>query len=423
MDEPKNINDVSSPILVALLTSGEHLDLHRFFSRIKAEMFKSSSRREIFKLIKKSFDENGTVDMNFINFPEELYTDVVALAGASPVLANFDSYCDLLVESHKKNRLLQILTDLDKFQYESSENIAIDKIGQLESLIKSYSEERELLTRGDALAEKAVETIESKAVPFDLSTGFQKLDDMIFLAPEDLWVIGARPSMGKTAFLLALAKNYAKQGKKIGFFSLEMNKEILMMRMLSSVVGLNFRKLLIPKEREDLSEIHMDHLRRSSKQEFLKNIYFFDEPGTDIDTLKFQVKEMVRLYGIEILCIDYLQYINNDKEFYRPDLKIADTMKELKKLCRNLKLLGILLAQLNRKSDDRGDKHPLMTDLDGSSEIEKSADVISFLYREAYYAPNSGNRDSLEITIAKQRNGPTGNVKMRFQGEYQRVLD
>ncbi|MGL5579023.1 MAG: DnaB-like helicase C-terminal domain-containing protein, partial [Fusobacteriaceae bacterium] len=115
-------------------------------------------------------------------------------------------------------------------------------------------------------------------------------------------------------------------------------------------------------------------------------------------------------------------YVGNGGEFQRHDLKIADTTREIKNILRELGVVGIVLAQLNRRADERADRRPVMSDLDGSSEIEKTADIISFLYRDEYYNKNTEDRNILEVTIAKQRNGETGLVKMKFFGDIQRIV-
>ncbi|MGL6131641.1 MAG: DnaB-like helicase C-terminal domain-containing protein, partial [Fusobacteriaceae bacterium] len=196
----------------------------------------------------------------------------------------------------------------------------------------------------------------------------------------------------------------------------------LVQRLYGDMAGIPIKNIVDVRNRINLTEVQKEKLKSVSEKEYLSNIIFYDEPGCNLETLKFQLKQLVRRERVEIVCIDYLQYVGNSGDFNRHDLKIADTTREIKNTLRELGLVGIVLAQLNRRTDERADRRPVMSDLDGSSEIEKTADIISFLYRDEYYNRDTADRNILEVTIAKQRNGETGLVKMKFFGDIQRIV-
>ncbi|MGL4253230.1 MAG: replicative DNA helicase, partial [Fusobacteriaceae bacterium] len=210
--------------------------------------------------------------------------------------------------------------------------------------------------------------------------------------------------------------------KRVALFSLEMGATSLIQRLYGDMAGIPIKNIMDLRNRKSLTDSQREKLKSASEREYLRNIIFYDEPGCTVETLKFQLKQLVRRERVEIVCIDYLQYVGNGGEFQRHDLKIADTTREIKNILRELGVVGIVLAQLNRRADERADRRPVMSDLDGSSEIEKTADIISFLYRDEYYNKNTEDRNILEVTIAKQRNGETGLVKMKFFGDIQRIV-
>lgn len=413
------IISIHDAFLSILLTDSHHLELDEIFNKIKPEMF-PSWRKTLFKLLKESYDKNSTLDLSFLNIPEEMEGEIARILSGYSTGANFKRYYNGVLEFHKKEQILGILREVESLQHEEWQHFVEKKIVSLEKIL-SQEEKSEYCGAGDQLSQNLMKNF-FHVQDRDYSTGFKKLDEKLFLSSGDLWVIGARPSMGKTAFLISLAKNYAKMGKKVALFSLEMSSDSLLMRLYGNMTGIGIKNIMDSRNRGALNLEEREAIERASQTPYLKNIIFYDEPGCNIATLKFQLKQFVREYGIEILCIDYLQYVGNEGEFQRHDLKIADTTRGIKNILRELGLVGIVLAQLNRRPDERADRRPVMSDLDGSSEIEKTADIISFLYRDEYYNKNTEDENILEVTIAKQRNGETGIVKMNFYGDIQRIV-
>ncbi|MGL5100965.1 MAG: replicative DNA helicase, partial [Fusobacteriaceae bacterium] len=395
------------------------LELEEIFHKLKPEMF-PSWRKTLFKILKESYEKKGTLDLALLEIPEEMESEVGRILNGYSTGVNFQSYYQGVLEFYKKERTLGILKEIESLQYEEWKDFVGKKIVSLEKIL-SEEEHSEYSNSGDLLSRKIMKSF-FLAQGDDYSTGFLDLDKKLFLTPGDLWIIGARPSMGKTAFLLSLAKKYAVRGKRVALFSLEMGASTLVQRLYGDMAGIPIKNIVDVRNRINLTDAQREKLKSVSEKEYLRNIIFYDEPGCNLETLKFQLKQLVRREHVQIVCIDYLQYVGNSRDFSRHDLKIADTTREIKNLLRELGVVGIVLAQLNRRADERADRRPIMSDLDGSSEIEKTADIISFLYRDEYYNRDTEDKNTLEVTIAKQRNGETGLVKMKFFGDIQRIV-
>src|SRR5699024_3804581 len=249
--------------------------------------------------------------------------------------------------------------------------------------------------------------------PFDRLTGGLQQGDLIILA--------ARPSVGKTAFALNMATGHCKNGGSSLVFSLEMGTKQLLKRMISAEGMINIRKW-----RE------IDNLFTGKDYEnAMRAIGELTDWKLEIDDTKRTIAEIraaIRKYIHDhpnqkpLVIIDYLQLISHTLiKTDRRDLEIGEITRKLKLLAIDLKILIVLLSQLSRGVDSRQDKRPMMSDLRESGNIEQDADVIGFLYREDYYDRRSEQKNELEVIIGKQRNGPTGTVRMKFLREYGKV--
>jgi replicative DNA helicase len=273
----------------------------------------------------------------------------------------------------------------------------------------------------DVLGHAEVERGEVVGIP----TGFSELDRMLSgWKPGDLIIIGARPSMGKTAFALNLTINAANYGALVPFYSLEMTNRSLGQRMLSSEAHVNSRNIKI-----GTTALTSDNWNRLfhevallSKTDILLN----DKSGVTVQSIR---KDLAKLRKEnperEILCIiDYLQLISGDKKHKgNRTQEISEISRELKTTALDLNITIIALSQLNRAVEQRQDKRPGMSDIRESGSIEQDADVIAFLYRDDYYDKNSENKNVVECIIAKQRDGATGTVTLAFIKEYGRFVN
>ena len=253
--------------------------------------------------------------------------------------------------------------------------------------------------------------VPTKFVDFDrVTSGLQK---------SDLILLAARPSMGKTALALNMSMNAALQNNVVAIFSLEMSKEQLGHRLLSSYSGINSQKLSTGNfDSEDLNSL-IDTL------EYLTDSKLFidDTAGITILELRSKARKIKNEHGLNLIVIDYLQLMQGTArkgaDFNRQQ-EISEISRNLKGLARELKVPILALSQLSRSVELRADKRPLLSDLRESGSLEQDADIVMFLYREEYYDKETENTNTAELVIAKNRNGPTTTINLQFDKECMR---
>ena len=238
------------------------------------------------------------------------------------------------------------------------------------------------------------------------------------LQPSDLIIIAGRPSMGKTALALNIGFNVAqKTGKGIAVFSLEMSKLQLGIRLLGLDSGIDATKLRTGNLRGEEWVLLTDSANRLSQLP----LFIDDSSGISVLEMKAKCRRLKKNHDLTLVIIDYLQLIQGRRSAESRQIEISEISRSLKALAKDLHVPVIALSQLNRKVEDRPNKRPHLSDLRESGAIEQDADVIAFIYRDEVYHPDSEeNRNIAEITIGKQRNGPTGGFKLTFQKELTR---
>jgi replicative DNA helicase len=253
--------------------------------------------------------------------------------------------------------------------------------------------------------EKVITGTPSGFIDLDmLTTGFH---------PSDLVIIAARPGMGKSSFMLSIALNLAFEEKvPLAIFSLEMSKEQLVMRMLSMLSGVglqNIRKGFISEE--DWRKLLNSALELSSR-----DIYIDDTPTLSTTELRIKSRKLKKEKGVGIIFVDYLQLLRPPHRRSSRQEEVAEISRNLKALAKEIQVPVIALAQLSRQVEHRSDKRPQLADLRESGQIEQDADLILFIHRPEYYKKNPSPEEEgiAEIIVAKQRQGPTGIVKLAF---------
>ncbi len=253
-----------------------------------------------------------------------------------------------------------------------------------------------------------------------IPTGFRDLDQMTGgLQAGELIVIAARPSMGKTAFALNIARNAAvDHGKKVAVFSLEMTTRSLIIRLLSSEAAIDFSSL----RKGFLPMTDYRRLQTAADKLTAAEIWIDDSGSLDILEVKAKSRRLDAEHGLDLVILDYLQLAHAEGHRTRKDLEIAEISKGLKALAKELDIPVIGLSQLNRGPEQRDPdkRRPMMGDLRESGAIEQDADVIAFIYRDIVYNKDTDDPRLAEIIIEKQRNGPTGTVKLDFEGRFAR---
>lgn len=252
-----------------------------------------------------------------------------------------------------------------------------------------------------------------------LATGFRDFDQMTSgLQRTDLFILAGRPSMGKTALGLTMAQNAATQENAVvAIFSLEMSKEQLVMRLLSSEAKVDAHRFRTGFLIQD------EWARLAGAIGTLSNakIFIDDTPGISVLEMRAKARRLAaEQKKIDLIVVDYLQLMSGSKRSESRQQEVSQISRELKALAKELDVPVIALSQLSRAPEARNPPKPLMSDLRESGSIEQDADVVAFIYREEYYKPSDENAGIAEVLISKQRNGPTGTVKLAFLKEFTR---
>jgi len=255
-----------------------------------------------------------------------------------------------------------------------------------------------------------------------IATGFAELDKMTAgFQRNDLIIVGARPSVGKTAFALNIAQNVATTtGENVAIFSLEMGAEQLVMRMLCAEGNIDAQRLRTGSlTDEDWGKLTMAMGSLSNA-----GIFIDDTPGVKITDIRSKCRRLKQEHGLGMILIDYLQLIlGSGRSGENRQQEVSEISRSLKQLARELQVPVIALSQLSRGVEQRQDKRPMMSDIRESGSIEQDADIVAFLYRDDYYDKESESKNIIEIIIAKQRNGPTGTVQLAFVKEYNKFVN
>jgi replicative DNA helicase len=261
--------------------------------------------------------------------------------------------------------------------------------------------------------EEAAAVDPSQGSMLGVPTGFRDLDAMLGgLQKSDLVILAARPSMGKTSLALDMVRNIALESKKVAFFSLEMSQQQLASRLLASQSGVGLWQMRTGGLTED------EFAKLSEGTGILSDldISIDDSPGANIVEIRTKARRLYMEQGIDAIFIDYLQLIQGNAREGRVQ-EVSQISQELKNMARELKVPVVALSQLSRKTEDRPDKMPQLSDLRDSGSIEQDADVVMFIHREDYYDPESEKKGIAEIKISKHRNGPTGSVDLAWVKE------
>lgn len=257
---------------------------------------------------------------------------------------------------------------------------------------------------------------ESVGVP----TGFTDLDQLTGgLQKSDLIIIGARPSVGKTAFSLGLAYGAAvTHGKTVGLFALEMAAEQLVQRLLSTETGVDAHRLRLGQ----IDDNEWDRVSRAFGRLAEAKIFIDDSAALNVMEVRTKARRLQAEHGLDLLIIDYLQLLSARRSENRVQ-EISEISRGLKGLARELNIPVVALSQLSRGIETRADHRPMLSDLRESGSIEQDADIVMFLYRDEVYDPNSERKGIAEIIVAKHRNGPVGTVNLRFFTQTGRFAD
>jgi|SRR5690348_124285 len=351
---------------------------------------------------------------------------VIQLANATPSAANILAYAGIVREKSVLRQLIEAGTQIvgDGFQPEGrkSEEILAEAEQRVFHIAETGARGKKSYVEMRAAVHEAFQILsrryESKDAVTGLATGFADLDEMTAgLQPADLIIVAARPSMGKTALAVNMAEHAAlKSRKAVAIFSMEMSASQLAFRLISSLGRIDQQHL----RNGDLAEEDWPRVTSAITLLSETKILIDDTPALSPSELRARARRMKRQYDLGLIVVDYLQLMAVPGNKENRATEISEITRSLKALAKELNIPVIALSQLNRSLEQRTDKRPVMADLRESGAIEQDADVILFIYRDEYYDKESADKGLAEIIIGKQRNGPTGTVKLTFLGRYTR---
>lgn len=352
------------------------------------------------------------------------------LAKDTPSAANIRSYADLVREHSVKRELIRVGTEIADSGFLPEGRKSTELLDNAERKVFEIAEQRSKGEKGfqpiSKLLSRAVDKIEELFEQDDpitgVSSGFVDLDRQTSgMQPGDMIIVAARPSMGKTAFAMNIAENVAIKVKRpVAVFSMEMPGEALAMRMMSSLGHIDQNKVRTGRLEDD------EWPRLTSAINLLSEatMHIDDTPALTPTELRARARRLKREEkDLGLIVIDYLQLMQAPGMAENRTNEISAISRSLKALAKELEVPVIALSQLNRGLEQRTNKRPIMSDLRESGAIEQDADLVVFIYRDEYYNPESPDKGVAEIIIGKQRNGPTGTLRMAFKGQFTRFDD
>ena len=348
------------------------------------------------------------------------------ILSAPLITANIKHYANIVAEKSTLRKLIRLNEEIANACYggkESLEYILEDTEKRVFQLVQKRTTDAYVPIRQVVMnaMDKIEAAAKNKGSVTGIPTGFLDLDYRTAgLQPSDLILIAARPSMGKTALMLNLARNVAfKKNLCMAVFSLEMSKEQLVNRMFSMESNVDSQKLRTGQ----LNDQEWEKLIESAGVIGKSSLIIDDTPGISIAELRSKCRKYKLEHGLSVIMIDYLQLMTGSGRTDSRQQEISDISRSLKSLARELSVPVIALSQLSRAVEQRPDHRPMLSDLRESGAIEQDADVVMFIYRDEYYNKESEKRGITELIIAKQRNGPIGTVELAWIPEYQRFAN
>ncbi len=346
-----------------------------------------------------------------------------ALQNATPAISNAASYARIVQDAAMLRRLILTAADISEIGYSRPDNVD-DALDDAESRVFRVADRRVVDSYRDIgeLMKLAVDRIEENFARGDtitgIATGYNDLDELLSgLQPSTLNIIGARPSMGKTALGLGMATHVAKHsGRPVLVFSLEMGHVELTQRILSSEAEVDSQKIRNGR----LSEADWAKIGRAIGRLEVP-LFLDDNPRVTVMEIRAKARRLKMQHGdLGMIMVDYLQLMSGGGNAENRQLEVSEISRNLKILARELEVPIVALSQLSRNLESRSDKHPMLSDLRESGSLEQDADVVIFLYRDEVYNKESPDRGAADVVVAKHRAGPTGQMRLVFRGQYAR---
>ena len=431
---PPQALELEEAVLGAMMIDKKGVD--EVIDILQSEAFYKEAHKHIFEAIFQLFTDSQPIDL--LTVSSQLKKNAkLELAGGDYYLiqltqkisssAHIEFHSRIILQKYIQRSLIRISNEIIEESYDETTDV-FDLLDKAESRlyevtqgnIKRSSETAQSLV---IQAKKRIEEIANKEGLSGIATGFEKLDKVTSgWQPSDLVIIAARPGMGKTAFVLSMARNIAIDfGHPVALFSLEMSSVQLITRLISSETGLSSEKLRTGK----LEKHEWEQLSVKVKDLEKAPLFIDDTPSLSIFDLRAKARRLASQHGIKLIIVDYLQLMTaggNGKGGGNREQEISTISRNLKALAKELEVPVIALSQLSRAVETRGSsKRPLLSDLRESGAIEQDADIVSFIYRPEYYKIEEWDDDEqsptegqAEFIIAKHRNGSLENIRLKF---------
>ena len=435
---PPNSVEAEQSVLGGLLLENEALD--KVADILRPADFYRHDHRLIFQHIGKLIEHNKPADIVTVAESLENSAELSAVGGIAylgalaqntPTAANIRRYAEIVRERSVMRKLVEVGSGIAESAYSPQGRDAQQLLDEAESKIFQIAEGGKRTSEGfvdiKILLPQVADRIDQlfqRDNPNDVTgvpTGFRDLDSMTSgFQPGDLVIVAGRPSMGKTAFSLNIAENVALDiGLPVAVFSMEMAATQLAMRMIGSVGRLDQHRMRTGRLEDE------DWVRLTTALGKLNDAPIFIDEGAGLSSfdVRARARRLHRQCGkLGLIVVDYLQLMSAPagRQGENRATEISEISRSLKALAKELDVPVVALSQLNRSVEQRPDKRPVMSDLRESGAIEQDADLILFIYRDEVYNPDSEDKGTAEIIIAKQRNGPIGRVRLTFLGEHTR---
>jgi len=420
-----NNYEVEATILGSILMDPK--SLNDVLEIINKSDFYRESHKIIYSVFLDLFSQN--IDIDFVTVAQALgKIDALENCGGITYLtqmqdsvlgtSNIKAYAELIKEQSNKRKIIKIASELLEHGYNAKLN-AKEIIGNVEEKLCSLvldTEDR--MCSIDVVMETTLKLLEDNfrngGGITGNGSGFDEIDRVTSgLQKQDLVIIAARPSMGKTTLAVNIG-NFVAKTKQVAIFSLEMSKEQLVQKQLAATALIDYDKIRSGK----LDNKEWDKVANASGNIASLNLKIDDTPGQSVNEIKAKCKKLKAQNGLDLIIIDYLQLMRGNGEKNR-EQEISTISRGLKAIAKELNLTVVALSQLSRAPEQRSDHRPMLSDLRESGSIEQDADVVMFLYRDEYYNNETEDKNIAECIIGKQRNGKVGTIKLGWLGQYQ----
>lgn len=435
---PPHSLEAEQAVLGGLLLSNQYWD--NVSERVIAEDFYTFAHRAIFSEMENLARNQSPIDLITLDqalktrgISEEVggFAYLAELSNNTPNAINILAYADIVREKAILRELIAVANRIAENSYSPKGKDIKLILDEAEREVFSIAEKRSTSSEGPQnvldVLEKTIARIDALSKLSDhsgvtgVTTGFTDLDKKTAgLQPSDLIIVAARPSMGKTTFAMNLCENAAMASEKpVLVFSLEMPAEQIMMRMLASLARVDQTKIRTGQNLDESEWNKIAGVLGMIKHK--NNLYIDDSSGLTPTELRARARRVFRDNGgLSMIMVDYLQLMRAPAFSDNRTLEIAEISRSLKALAKELNVPVVALSQLNRTLEQRADKRPVNSDLRESGSIEQDADLIMFIYRDEVYHEKSEDKGVAEIIIGKQRNGPIGKVRLKFNGQFSR---